>query len=117
MAIGAAPGCGWGAGWGWGIPGGGARGLGRVNAGGLLMSVIASAGGAAAVGTILGALVGLGIPEHEAKYYEGEFHAGRTLVTVKAEGRAADAASILRSCGAYDMQSAGSRTGTTSGTT
>ena len=30
------------------------------------------------------ALIGAGIPEHEAKYYQGEFEAGRAIVTVNA---------------------------------
>lgn len=104
-AAGAATGAGIGALWALGIAAGMLPAIGPVIAGGLLMSVLASAGGAAAVGTLVGALVGLGIPENEATYYEGEFKAGRTLVTVKPEGRNPEAISILRSCGAYDMHS------------
>ena len=73
------------------------------------MSVIASAGGAAAVGTLVGALVGLGVPEEEARYYEGEVTAGRTLVTVKSESRNFEADAILRRNGAYDMQTSADR--------
>ena len=43
------------------------------------------------------------VPEHEAAYYQGEFEAGRAIVTVNAGGRVAEASSILRDCGAYDM--------------
>jgi hypothetical protein len=72
-------------------------------AGGILASVLASAAGGAALGGILGALVGLGIPEDEARYYEREIHVGRTLVTVRAPGRADEAREILRLHGADDM--------------
>jgi len=58
--------------------------------------------GAGIVG-LFGALVGAGVPEHEAKYYESEFQAGRTIVTVQAGDRAAEATEILRGRGAYDM--------------
>ena len=62
--------------------------IGPVIAGGLLASVLASAAaGGAAIAGLVGALVGLGIPEEEARHYEGEVKAGRTLVTVKADGR------------------------------
>ena len=51
----------------------------------------------------VGALVGLGIPEEEAKYYETEVKGGRVLVTVKADGRYDEAYAILRRFGAYDV--------------
>jgi len=70
--------------------------LGPVILGGLLASVAASAVGGAAVGGVVGALVGLGVPEEEARYYESEFHAGRTLVTARAPGRYEEASAILR---------------------
>jgi hypothetical protein len=112
-AVGAAAGAGVGALWALGIAAGVLPAIGPVIAGGLLASVLASAAGGAAAGGVIGALIGLGVPEEEARYYEGEFKAGRTLVTVKADGRSAEAESILRTCGAYDMQSATGRTGTT----
>jgi uncharacterized protein (TIGR02271 family) len=75
--------------------------------------VLASAAGGAAVAGIVGALIGLGIPEEEARYYEGEVKAGRTLVTVKADNRYAEAEAILRRYGAYDMQTRGAATAQT----
>jgi len=102
--IGATTGAGVGALWALGIAAGMLPAIGPVVAGGLLMSVLASAGGAAAAGAIVGSLIGLGIPEEEAHYYEGEFKAGRTLVTVKAEGRETEAWSILHRHGAYNRQ-------------
>jgi hypothetical protein len=104
-AVGAATGAGLGAVWALGIAAGMLPAVGPVIAGGLLMSVLASAGGAGAVGTVVGALLGLGIPEEEARYYEGEFASGRTLVTVRTENRFDEAQTILRNNGAYDMQS------------
>jgi len=77
-------------------------GIGPVIAGGALAAVLASAAGGAAIVGILGALIGLGIPEEEAHYYENEFKSGRTIITVKAEGRYDEAMSILRRCGGWD---------------
>jgi hypothetical protein len=71
-------------------------GAGPVIAGGLLAGVIGGAVTGLAGGGILGALIGLQIPEEEARRYEREFHSGRTLVTVRAEGRYEEAADILR---------------------
>src|SRR5512135_1864053 len=80
--------------------------LGPVIAGGALAAILANAAGGAALGGLVGALAGAGIPEEEARYYQGEFEAGRTIVTVKADGRYDEAASILRRHGAYDMHTA-----------
>ena len=69
-----------------------------------LVSILASAASGAAIAGVAGALIGLGIPEDEATYYEGEFHSGRTLVTVQAAGRYEEAREILGRFGAYDYQ-------------
>jgi hypothetical protein len=61
--------------------------------------------GAAVVG-LIGALVGLGIPEEEARYYESEFRSGRIIVTVKADERYDEAEALLRRHGATDYASA-----------
>jgi hypothetical protein len=90
--------------------------IGPVLAGGLLAGLLASTAAGAAAGGVVGALVGLGIPEEEARYYESELKIGRTLVTVKADDRFADADAILRRCGAYDVTNrviAGQRGGDT----
>jgi len=106
--IGAAAGAGIGALWALGIATLGFPALGPALIGGTVVAaVLASAGGGAAVGTLLGALIGLGIPEEEAQFYEKEVHAGRTVVTVKADGRFAEAWNILNRQGAYDMRTAG----------
>ena len=90
--------------------------IGPVIAGGTLAVILANAAGGAAIGGLLGALTGAGIPEEEARYYQGEFEAGRTLVTVTADGRYDEAVVILRRHGAYDMQTAASRTSGTTAT-
>jgi len=84
--------------------------IGPVIAGGTLAALLANAAGGAALGTLAGTLVGAGIPEEEAKYYHNEFEQGRTIVTVKADGRSGEATAILRNHGAYDMHSSGSST-------
>jgi uncharacterized protein (TIGR02271 family) len=104
-AIGAAAGAGAGALWALGIAAGIFPPLGIV-AGGTLMAILASAGAGAAVASVAGALIGLGIPEEEATFYEGEVKSGRTLVTIKAGGRYDDAVAIIRRFGGYDKSTA-----------
>src|SRR5947209_2595164 len=89
-------------------------GIGPAIAGGILVTVLGGAAIGAAAGGIVGALVGMGVPEEEAHYYAGEFHSGRTLVTVKAEGRQQEAINILHHNGGYD---AGTRPGQTPAST
>jgi uncharacterized protein (TIGR02271 family) len=103
-ATGVAAGAGLGALWGIGIIAGLLPAIGPAIAGGTLATILSSAAAGAAAAGIAGALVGLGIPEEEAKYYEGEVHAGRILVTVKADGRYDEAYEVLRRHGAYDMK-------------
>jgi len=107
-ATGVAAGAGIGALWALGIAANILPGIGPVISGGILASVLASAAGGAAIAGIAGALIGLGVPEHEAQYYENEFHQGRILVTVKADGRYDEAWAILQRYGAYNTSTAGS---------
>jgi uncharacterized protein (TIGR02271 family) len=86
--------------------------LGPVIAGGTLATILANAVGGAAIAGVTGALIGAGIPEKEAEYYQGEFEAGRTLVTVQCDGNASEAITILRGHNAYDMQTTPVRAGT-----
>lgn len=82
-------------------------GIGPVVAGGVLASTfgivggtaVAGAGIGAAAGGILGALIGMGIPEHEARHFEAGVRSGGALVTVTAPGRAAEAVAILERFG------------------
>jgi len=76
--------------------------IGPVLAIGALGTVLLNAVGGAAIAGIAGALIGWGIPEEEAAYYEDEVKAGRYLVTVEADGREAEARTILYRHGGFD---------------
>jgi hypothetical protein len=82
-------------------------GIGPVIAGGILATTLGGAAAGAAAGGLVGGLVGMGIPEEDARYYDTEFQAGRTLVTVRAGTRADEARRILRDHGAYDVETRG----------
>ena len=71
----------------------------------LAAALISAVGGAAAAG-ITGALIGWGIPEEDAKYYEGEVQAGRYLVTVDRGDRTDDPRGVLTRHGGYDRATA-----------
>src|SRR5262245_57441864 len=78
-------------------------GIGPVLAGGALLSLLGGAAVGGATGGILGALAAMGIPEEEATRYEGEFQAGRILVTVRADARSDEARAILSRHGGRDV--------------
>jgi hypothetical protein len=80
-------------------------GVGPFIAAGAFATALGGAAIGAGVGAIAGALMGMGVPEEHAKYYEGEAKAGKTLVTVRANTRNDDAQRILREYGAYDVES------------
>jgi len=82
--------------------------VGPAIAGGTLGVILSNAAAGAGIAGLAGALIGSGVPEDEANYYHSEFEAGRTIVTVQADGRYDDAAAILRRAGAYDMSTRGS---------
>jgi len=88
--------------------------IGPAIAGGTLGIILSNAAAGAAITGLVGALVGAGIPEDEAEYYQGEFEAGRTIVTVHADGRRTEAEAILRRHGAYDMNARMAASGGTS---
>jgi uncharacterized protein (TIGR02271 family) len=54
---------------------------------------------------ILDSLMDLGLPQNEADFYNNEFLAGRTVVTVMTDDRVQEAYDILRRNGAYDANS------------
>jgi hypothetical protein len=105
--VGAAAGAATGAGLGLAVAAGLIPGIGPVIAGGTLAAILVSTGTGAAVGAVLGGLIGLGVPEQEAAYYDTEFRSGRTVVTVRADERSADAWNILVRHGAYDYERRG----------
>ncbi|MBV9329759.1 MAG: YsnF/AvaK domain-containing protein [Chloroflexi bacterium] len=96
-------------------------GVGPFIAAGAFATALGGAAIGAGVGAIAGALIGMGVPEEEAKYYEGEVKSGRTLVTVRAAERYAEARALLQRHGAYDIESsrryAGETTGVAAGPT
>lgn len=106
-ATGALAGAGVGAAWGIAVVAGLVPAIGPVIAGGALAAILASAGVGAAAAGIAGLLIGMGIPEEEANYYEGEFKAGRTIVTVQAANRYDEAAMIIRRHGGHTQDRKG----------
>jgi hypothetical protein len=70
-------------------------GVGPVVVGGVLGSMLAGAGIGAAAGGLLGALSALGVPEEDARHFEGGLRSGGTLVTVDAGVRTPEALAIL----------------------
>jgi hypothetical protein len=60
-------------------------GLGPFIAAGPIMAALSGAAVGAAVGGLTGALVGFGIPEFEAKRYEGKVKQGNILISVHTE--------------------------------
>jgi len=108
-ATGLAAGAGLGALWGMGIIAGLLPAIGPAIAGGTLAAILSSAAAGAAAASLVGALIGLGIPEEEAKFYDTEFQSGRTIVTVRADGRYDEALNILRKHQGYDYSLIGQR--------
>ena len=84
-------------------------GLGPFIAAGPIMAALSGAAVLAAVGGITGALIGMGIPEYEAKRYEGRIKEGNILISVHTDDRqgARRARDIFEEAGAEDIASAG----------
>jgi len=84
-------------------------GLGPFLAAGPLMALLAGVGVGGAVGSITGALVGLGIPEYEAKRYEGRVKSGGILLSVHCDSSewVKRAEELLKNSGADDIASSG----------
>lgn len=80
-------------------------GLGPFIAAGPIMAALGGAAVGAAVGGIAGALVGMGIPEYEAKRYEGKIKAGNILISVHCETheQTKRAKEIFHQSGAQDI--------------
>jgi len=88
-------------------------GVGPIFAGGILASTLTGAAVGAGAGGITGALVGMGIPDEEAKYYDEEFKGGRTLMTVRANDRYDEAGDIVRRRRGWDYGTRNERGGLT----
>ena len=84
-------------------------GLGPFIAAGPIMAALSGAAVGAAAGGITGALIGLGIPEYEAKRYEGKIKQGNLLIAVHSDNseETKRAKEIFERNGAEDIASAG----------
>ena len=82
-------------------------GIGPFIAAGPVISALAAAGALGTVGGMVGALVGMGIPEYEAKRYEGRVKKGGILLSVHCDSNdwAKRGAEALRGTGAEDVSS------------
>src|SRR3954468_6254567 len=60
-------------------------GVGPLIAAGPIVAALAGAGVGGTIGGITGALIGMGIPEYEAKRYEGRIKEGGILLSVHAD--------------------------------
>jgi hypothetical protein len=67
------------------------------------------------VGGLVGALIGMGIPEYEAKRYEGRVKDGGTLLSVHCDtsDQVSRAKDLLKSSGAQDISSTSEASGAT----
>ncbi len=84
-------------------------GVGPFIAAGPIVAALAGAGAGGAVGGLTGALIGAGIPEYEAKRYEGRVKAGGILLSVHCDNSewTKRAKEILERTGAQDVASTG----------
>ena len=84
-------------------------GAGPFIAAGPLMAALSAAAVGAAVGGIAGALIGMGIPEFEARRYEGKVRQGNILISVHTEnaGEIRTARTILEESGALEVCATG----------
>jgi hypothetical protein len=82
-------------------------GIGPLIAAGPIVAALAGAGAGGTVGGIIGALAGMGIPEYEAKRYEGRIKQGGVLLSVHCDNSdwVKRAKEVLRNCGAEDIAS------------
>jgi hypothetical protein len=84
-------------------------GAGLFIAAGPLMGMLGGIGVGSAIGGVTGALIGLGIPEYEAKRYEGRIKRGSILLSVHCDDPdwARRAKNILSQTGAEDVAATG----------
>lgn len=74
-------------------------------AAGPIVATLAGLGAGAAAGGVAGALIGLGLPEHEAKFYNEAIEKGGILVGVYAhDDRASQARKVLEASGAEKVK-------------
>jgi len=111
VAAGAVPGAVVGGALGWlaGIGALAIPGIGPLVAAGPIVAALAGVGAVGALGAIAGALIGFGMPEYEAKRYEGRVRHGGILLSVHCDDHewTKKAVDILRHTGAEDIASTG----------
>lgn len=84
-------------------------GVGPLLAAGPIIGALTGVGAGGVVGGVIGALSGFGLPEYEAKRYEGRIKQGGILLSVHCDSSdwAKRAKKILHQTGAEDISSAG----------
>jgi hypothetical protein len=84
-------------------------GIGPFIAAGPIMGMLGGIGVGGAIGGVTGALIGLGIPEYEAKRYEGRIRRGGILLSVHCDDPdwAKRASNVLHQTGGEDVGSTG----------
>lgn len=87
-------------------------GLGPFIAAGPILGMLGGAGALGVAGGIAGSLIGMGIPEYEAKRYEGRVRSGGILMSVHCDDAewVKRAKVIMQQTGAEDIASAGEAT-------
>jgi len=82
-------------------------GVGPLIAAGPIMAALTGAAVGGTLGGLTGALIGMGIPEYEAKQYEGKLRSGNALISVHSEDSAetARAKEVFKAAGAEDISS------------
>jgi hypothetical protein len=80
-------------------------GLGPFIAAGPILAALSGAAVGGTLGGVTGALIGLGVPEFEAKQYEGKIRQGNVLVSVHSDDdkRIDRAKEIFKQCNAVDI--------------
>ena len=83
-------------------------GIGPFLAAGPIVAALAGVGAVGALGGVTGALIGAGVPEYEAKRYEGRLKSGHILLSVHCDSEewAKRANGVLKHTGAEDVSSA-----------
>lgn len=84
-------------------------GIGPFIAAGPIMALLAGAGVGGALGGITGSLIGMGIPEYEAKRFEGMIKEGKALLSVHCDSSewVAKAKNVLEECNGKEIASTG----------
>jgi hypothetical protein len=77
-------------------------GIGPVLTGGIFTGILLGSAAGAAAGSYAGPFIALGFSHADADHYGNELKDGRTVVTVRADDRVAEALSILHSHGGHN---------------